>query len=77
VKKIQYDGEILYNILMERYDKITINNLICETLHPDNFIARLYNSNISEDYKNKLVVLMNDSIKKNNITSYKKITSLI
>ncbi len=62
---------------MERYDKITINNLICETLHPDNFIARLYNSNISEDYKNKLVVLMNDSIKKNNITSYKKITSLI
>ena len=33
-KKILYKGEILYNILMERYEKIKACNLTCETLHP-------------------------------------------
>ena len=27
---------------MEDYSKIVVNNLICETLHPDNLIAKLY-----------------------------------
>jgi hypothetical protein len=43
VKKVKYNGEILYNILMDKYEKITVNNLICETLHPKNPIAKLYN----------------------------------
>ena len=42
VKKIKYTGEILYNVLMEEHDKIIVNNLICETLHPEHFIAKLY-----------------------------------
>jgi hypothetical protein len=42
VKKIKYTGEILYNVLMEDHDKIMVNNLICETLHPANFVAKLY-----------------------------------
>lgn len=27
---------------MEEHDKIIVNNLICETLHPEHFIAKLY-----------------------------------
>ena len=42
IYKVKYNGEILYNILMEDYSKIVVNNLICETLHPDNLIAKLY-----------------------------------
>jgi len=73
VKKIKYNGEILYNILMENYETILVNNLICETLCPTNVIAKLYTSNISEDCKNKIIVLMNNSIIKNDYLSYKKI----
>ena len=27
---------MLYNVLMEEHDKMVVNNLICETLHPEN-----------------------------------------
>jgi hypothetical protein len=46
VKKIKYNGEILYNILMDHYGYIIVNNLICETLHPDNIIAKLIKRNL-------------------------------
>lgn len=42
VYNIKYNGEILYNILIEKLDKMVINNLICEALHPENGIAKLY-----------------------------------
>lgn len=42
IYKIKYDGEVLYNVLMEEPDKMMVNNLICETLHPENYIAKLY-----------------------------------
>ena len=42
VNKINYSGEILYNVLMEKPDKMVVNNLICETLHPENCVAKLY-----------------------------------
>jgi hypothetical protein len=42
VYKIQYTGEVLYNVLMETHDKMLVNNLICETLHPDLLVAKLY-----------------------------------
>ena len=42
IYKVNYNGEILYNILMEEHSKVVVNNLICETLHPDNLIAKLY-----------------------------------
>ena len=42
VSKIKYKGEILYNVLLTEYDKMVVNNLICETLNPKNMIAKLY-----------------------------------
>ena len=46
VKKVKYSGETLYNVLLPTYGKMDVNNLICETLHPENQIAKLYNSTI-------------------------------
>ena len=43
VKKIKYNGEILYNVLLEKYSYMMVNNMICETLDPNNLIARIYN----------------------------------
>ena len=42
IYKVKYSGEVLYNVLMEEYDRIVVNNLICESLHPENTIAQLY-----------------------------------
>ena len=45
VKKVKYNGEILYNVLLPTYGKMEVNNLMCETLHPENQVARLYLGN--------------------------------
>jgi hypothetical protein len=73
IKKVAYDGEVLYNVLLEEYGKMDVNNMICETLHPKNIIAKLYTNGYSDEFKNKIVVLMNDSISKKDIMAYKSI----
>jgi streptogramin lyase len=77
VKRIKYSGEPLYNILMEEYSTINVHNLICETLHPENCIAKLYTSTIEKEYKNKIVVMLNDSIERKDHLAYKKIVNRI
>lgn len=42
VSKVNYNGDPLYNVLMEEYSYIRVNNLICETLDPHTIIANLY-----------------------------------
>jgi hypothetical protein len=43
VYRVPYNKEILYNILMEKHEKIMVNNLICETLEPYSVFAKIYN----------------------------------
>jgi hypothetical protein len=75
VKPVKYNGEILYNVLMEEYNFVNVNNMICETLHPNNIVARLYTNHYSNEYKNNVVVLLNECIKKRDYATYKRITS--
>ena len=42
VVKVDYNGETLYNILMDEHAKITVNNLVCETLNPDHPYSQKY-----------------------------------
>jgi hypothetical protein len=42
VTRIPYGKEFVYNILMENYETVVVNNLMCETLHPANTIAQMY-----------------------------------
>ena len=42
VKHVQYHKETLYNVLMESYNIMSVNNMVVETLHPDNLLAKLY-----------------------------------
>lgn len=44
IYKIKYNGEILYNVLMEENSIMKVNNLICETLDTNSKIAILYNN---------------------------------
>jgi len=79
VTYVKYNGEILYNILMEDYSIIKANNLTCETLHPDNMIAKLYtcNSKFSVDERDNIVFQLEDCINKKNTDKYKQIMKKI
>lgn len=48
VHKVPYAGQRLFNILMDSYSTVTINNMVCETLDPDHQIAKLYQVNVSK-----------------------------
>jgi hypothetical protein len=64
IYKINYNGEILYNILLDKHYQITVNNLICETLHPNNIIAQLYTNKKIKD-KNNFINCLNASVVSN------------
>jgi len=75
VKKVIYSGEILYNVLLEDYSTMKVNNMVCETLHPDNVIAKLHMSTFSEDYKENVISIMNESLIKRDLHAYKAIVN--
>jgi ribosomal protein L13E len=74
VYKLKYNGEILYNILMEKYDKMIINNLICETLHPENTAAQLCKilQTLNAEQQELLIKQSNELVIKNKVYSSKK-----
>lgn len=40
-KLVDYNGELLYNVLLEKDGVMAVNGLVCETLHPSNPVAKL------------------------------------
>jgi len=42
VEFVEYTGEPLYNVLLEEHSKMIVNNMICETLHPENGVALIH-----------------------------------
>jgi hypothetical protein len=77
VYKIPYHGEILYNVLMETYNKLRVNNLICETLHPENVVAQLYSGNFKESDKGDIIKTLNNCVYKNNPKEYEALVKYI
>lgn len=69
--KVPYDGQLLYNILLEDHGIVLANNLICETLDPTNVIAKIYTSDYSDKMKDEIIQKLNDTI--NDMPSYKKL----
>ena len=64
ISKIPYNGEVLYNILLETYRFIKVQNVYMETLHPNNKVARLHkdvlwNNNIEQHVKESMVKKVN------------------
>jgi len=72
IVKVPYNGEPLYNVLMEEYDTMSVNNMTCETLHPNNLVAKLYNSKLTPEFKQNMIIKMNKSIQDNDHDSYKE-----
>jgi hypothetical protein len=73
IKKVKYSGEVLYNVLLNIHGFMKINNLICETLDPDNVIAKLYTNNYNETERNDIIIVMNETLKNKNLVEYKSV----
>lgn len=63
IEYIPYNDEILYNVLLNTYSILSVNNIIVESLHPNNPIAVLYrhilDNNIRGVELNKLILDFN------------------
>jgi hypothetical protein len=71
VTTIKNKKEVLYNILMDKHEIIIANNILAETLHPNNLIAVL-NKNYNKEEIKKLCLNKLESINNYN-KSVKKI----
>ena len=77
IRQVPYHGEPLYNILLDKRGWVVANNMICETLDPDNIIAKLYLSNLGTEYKDRIVYVMNECIKRRDVNALKRITERV
>jgi hypothetical protein len=77
VKRVKYNGQTLYNILLEDYSWVMVNDMVCETLHPENELAKWYLSDLPQSYKDKIITVMNYASSKKDYTSYKKAVSCL
>ena len=78
VTKIPYKGELLYNVLMEKYSPMVVNNLTCETLHPNNLVAKLYThiEKIKQEDMEDVLANVNKCIEQyNSNISYNKVNN--
>jgi hypothetical protein len=69
---VDYNGETLFNVLLKKHDKMMINNLICETLHPENIAAKISTMKDGQK-KNKAIQELSKIIKENNVPEYQKL----
>ena len=74
IYKVKYNGEILYNVLMEKHERMSINNIICETLNPENMVAKITNSisNLNGKQKKEFIKKANNYIVENKHNISKK-----
>ena len=76
VSFVDYNGETLYNVLLKKHDKMMINNLICETLSPDNIIAKI--TQIKDvRQKREIMSKLTKIITENNIKEYNQLVALL
>lgn len=79
VYRVKNKRKVLYNVLMEQHDQMMVNNMSCETLHPENDIAKLYRKlkNLTPEQQQKIIQEINDvlltpfNISKKNVLSKK------
>ena len=46
VSFVPYQGEKLYNVLLEEYGIMNVHGMVCETLHPVNPVAKLFTNKV-------------------------------
>jgi uncharacterized delta-60 repeat protein len=63
----KYNGEFLYNVLMEKHYTMFVNGIKVETLYPKSMVAKLYSTTTSDSEKTAIISEINNrSSNKNN-----------
>jgi hypothetical protein len=50
---------------------MNVNGLLCETLHPENIIAKLYTKAFDNTERQDIIFQMNNSLEKKDLQGYK------
>ena len=59
IYRIPYNKERLYNVLLKDYSTMSVNNLLVETMNPNNILAKIYSGNYTTTERNKIIKLLN------------------
>jgi hypothetical protein len=59
IYRIPYYKERLYNVLLKDYSTMSVNNLLVETMNPNNILAKIYSGNYTTTERNKIIKLLN------------------
>jgi len=59
VVNVPYDGCVLFNVLLEVHATMRVNNMICETLHPNHRVAQMYRLTMNEPVRDQYIKLLN------------------
>ena len=54
-----YKQQYLYNIILEEYGLIQVNNVVVETLHPSTLVAKLFDGSFDNKLRKKVVKSLN------------------
>jgi hypothetical protein len=77
VHAVKYNGERLYNVLLERHEKMMVNNLIVETLDPLNPIAQMYSRKFNKEKREYLIKTWNKFISTESEKEYIELSKYI
>jgi uncharacterized delta-60 repeat protein len=71
----KYNGEYLYNVVMEKHTVMLVNGMQVETLDPKNMVAKLYTNKYSPEQKQKIILQINNYScnKYNNFQNYERL----
>ena len=59
IEHVPYDYQLMYNILLDEEGEMVINNMVVETLHPDNNVAKLFHLLATIPHPERAIELFN------------------
>ena len=76
VTMVPYNGEMLYNVLLEKHGNMNVNNMICETLDPKSVLAKISRMEPSNE-KFCAMQRLNKIVKNKTTDGYEKMNTLL
>ena len=60
ITEVPYDGEPLYNVLVDTHTMMSVNGMLVETLDPNSIVGLFYRAKLSPKQKNKMIRMINE-----------------
>ena len=60
ITEVPYDGEYLYNVLVDTHTTMRVHGMLVETLDPNSIVGLFYRANLSPKQKNKMIRMINE-----------------